>query len=161
MRALLLLLAACCFWAAEAAGDKKARGQGPSASACSTCQSVAHLLVKARKEMASDKEKSNSEIVGSLFTDRDTKLCTEEKLQSYADYLKIKAPSMVKKCKSMVPEKFEYKSAQDLRKALLEGRPRTAVAKLLCVESGRCDQLWTKEEEPWQNWKKAAEKSEM
>mmetsp|Transcript_6679 Transcript_6679/g.17951 ORF Transcript_6679/g.17951 Transcript_6679/m.17951 type:complete len:165 (-) Transcript_6679:104-598(-) len=156
---VFVLVASCC-WASEAAKDK-AKQEGPS-SMCLTCQSVAHLLVKARKEaLASEKEKGSSEVVGSLFSDRDKKVCSEEKLQPYADYLKLKAPNMAKKCKSMVPEKFEYKSAQDLLKYLLEARPRSAIAKLLCVESGKCEKLWTKEEEPWQNWKKKADRAEI
>merc|ERR1712048_586792 len=101
--------------------------------------------------------------MGSLmFAERDKHVCEEEKLQPYADYLKLKKEKMVKSCKGMVPEKLEYKSAQDLKKLLAEQKPsRSAVANLLCVEGGRCEKLWTKEEEPWMNWKKKAASGEL
>merc|ERR1719356_1610009 len=125
------------------------------ASTCNTCQSVAHLLVVARKTLAHNEAESGSTgIVGSLFTNRTEHVCNEEKLRQYAEFLELKAKTMVKKCNEMVPEKFEYKSAQDLRTALVEKKPRSAVAKLLCIDSKRCDQLWSHEEEPWRNWNK-------
>jgi len=39
--------------------------------------------------------------------------------------------------------------------ALVAQKPRSHIAQLLCVDSGRCDKLWTKEEEPWQKKKEA------
>eukprot|EP00928_Gymnodinium_smaydae_P049086 TRINITY_DN32908_c0_g1_i1.p1 TRINITY_DN32908_c0_g1~~TRINITY_DN32908_c0_g1_i1.p1 ORF type:complete len:159 (+),score=50.59 TRINITY_DN32908_c0_g1_i1:60-536(+) len=130
---------------------------------CSTCQSVAHLLVKARKEMMQGATPDAggvlyNTITGQLFKERDTRVCNFEKLEPYAKYLGLKPEKMASTCKHIVPEKFEYKSAQDLKKLLAQEKPqRSAIANLLCVESAKCDKLWDKSEEPWQNWKKKAE----
>mmetsp|Transcript_85757 Transcript_85757/g.255651 ORF Transcript_85757/g.255651 Transcript_85757/m.255651 type:complete len:164 (-) Transcript_85757:89-580(-) len=161
---LLGTAAALQAWLLLASGWAAAAGK--TKASCKTCQSVAHLLVKARKQMASTKEKEGekvvmNEIVGSLFTDREKHICSAEKLQPYADYLEMEEEKMVKHCKSIVPDKFEYKSAQDLRKALAEAKPRSTIANLLCVQGGKCEKLWTKEEEPWQNWGKKKAKEEM
>merc|ERR1712061_878090 len=75
---------------------------------------------------ATEAQRGNTGTVGivtDLFENRTTLLCSEEKLQSYADFLGIKVKTKVKKCNSMVPEKFEYKSAQDLRTLLVEKNP--------------------------------------
>ena len=129
-----------------------------SAATCNTCQSVAHLLVKARKELTSGHDKkSASEAAAELFKEREKYICHEEKLQSYAEKLNLKPATMVKKCKAIVPEKFEYKSAQDLKKMLIEKKPRSDVSQLLCADSGRCEKLWDKEEEPWRSFGKKGE----
>merc|ERR1719329_979838 len=143
--------------------DKSEKEAKAAATTCATCQSVAHLLVKTRKEMKRDTEKSPNEIVGTIFSEREKHVCDAERLASYAEYLEIRPSTMLKKCKTMVPDNMEYKSSQDLRKMLAEAKPRSEVANLLCVKGGRCDALWTKEEEPWQNWnkKKSAQKDEM
>mmetsp|Transcript_96561 Transcript_96561/g.216251 ORF Transcript_96561/g.216251 Transcript_96561/m.216251 type:complete len:171 (-) Transcript_96561:61-573(-) len=159
---LVGLLLASCWWLA-AAKEKKA----VAPTGCSTCQSVAHLLVKARKELTSENDakaedrKGNNEIAALLFSEREKRVCSEELLKPYADYLKLKPAAMVKTCKNIVPEKFEFKSAQDLRSSLASKKPRSAIAQLMCVEGGRCEKLWSKEEEPWQNWHKKKAKDEM
>eukprot|EP00931_Biecheleriopsis_adriatica_P040241 TRINITY_DN23043_c0_g1_i1.p1 TRINITY_DN23043_c0_g1~~TRINITY_DN23043_c0_g1_i1.p1 ORF type:complete len:163 (+),score=37.57 TRINITY_DN23043_c0_g1_i1:24-512(+) len=131
-------------------------------SLCATCQCTAHLLVAARKTMSNeDAERGQVAIVSDLFTNRTTHVCNEEKLKPYADYLELKVGTMVKKCNSMVPEDFNYKSAQDLRNALVHKEKRSKVAKLLCIDSTRCESLWSREEEPWTNWKSKSRKDEM
>eukprot|EP00927_Polykrikos_kofoidii_P059453 TRINITY_DN54602_c0_g1_i1.p1 TRINITY_DN54602_c0_g1~~TRINITY_DN54602_c0_g1_i1.p1 ORF type:complete len:170 (-),score=39.73 TRINITY_DN54602_c0_g1_i1:317-826(-) len=140
------LVCACLSASFGTIRGKELTGVGP---ACAACQSAAHLLVKARKDMGADK--GSLEAAKEIFTKRDSLVCAEDKLKSYADYVGVKVSVMVDKCKSIVPEKFEYKSAQVLKTLLQEKKPRSEVVKLLCVDSGRCNRLWQKEEEPWQN----------
>ncbi|CAE8711882.1 unnamed protein product [Polarella glacialis] len=148
----------CCLVLAvlgpAAVGGKKLDG---AVVACNTCQSVAHLLSTTRKSEGGSDKKKNSEVVAKLFSDRDQLICSETKLKAYAEYLDIPAKTMAKKCKSIMPDKMEYKSAQSLKKLLLEQKPRSALVEQLCSSSTVCDKLWTKAEEPWRNWKQKAE----
>jgi len=159
-RGCALALAFLAAWHGAAAKKSKKDKAAAKAEAerlnCETCQSVAHLLVKSRKT-EKNSSMSNNEVVGMLFSDRNTIICTEDKLQPYADFLELKVMKMIKRCLDIVPEKFEYKSAQDLKRALADGTPRSQVAQMLCVDSARCEKLWTKEQEPWHNWKKKKE----
>merc|ERR1712008_52662 len=151
MGGCVLVCALVAAWQPVAAKKSKKDKQADAARLnCETCQSVAHLLVKGKKE-EKNATMSYGEVVGMLFSDREALVCNVEKLQTYADFLGFKADKMAKKCKEIVPERFEYKSAQDLKAALVEGKPRSQVAQLLCVDSGKCEKLWTKEEEPWRN----------
>mmetsp|Transcript_107930 Transcript_107930/g.302305 ORF Transcript_107930/g.302305 Transcript_107930/m.302305 type:complete len:157 (+) Transcript_107930:66-536(+) len=120
---------------------------------CNTCQSVAHLLVKLRKSDTSGN--TTAEVVRDMVSSKDTKVCTEDRLRFYADRLepKLDVAKMAKKCKDIVPDNPNYKSASDILKALIAKKPRSDISKLLCVESGMCSALWTKEEEPWKSKK--------
>mmetsp|Transcript_60954 Transcript_60954/g.145254 ORF Transcript_60954/g.145254 Transcript_60954/m.145254 type:complete len:169 (-) Transcript_60954:108-614(-) len=146
----LLLVANLVAIAAAAASQQPSKAD----VACAACQSAAQLLVKTRKELTSGKEAlSIREAVNTLLTNRTTYVCSEQKMQPHADFLGYKAKTMAKRCEAVVPEKPEYKSAQDLKKLLLEKAPRSQVAKAMCLDSGLCTSLWTKEQEPWSKGK--------
>lgn len=117
---------------------------------CTTCQSVAHLLVKLRK---SDKSgNTTSEVVKEIIKEKDTKVCTDDLMKFYADRLepKLDAAKMAKKCKEIVPDNPNFKSASEVLHAMVAKKPRSDITKILCLDSGRCDKLWDKQEEPWQ-----------
>mmetsp|Transcript_123721 Transcript_123721/g.395887 ORF Transcript_123721/g.395887 Transcript_123721/m.395887 type:complete len:158 (+) Transcript_123721:101-574(+) len=139
----LAVAALVCLQPGAVAKEKKPKKE----YLCATCQSVAHLLVKLRK---SDKSgNTTSEIVKDLISSKETKLCNEDEMKFYADRLepKLDAAKMVIKCKDIVPDNPNYKSASDILNAMVAKKPRSEVAKILCVDSGRCDRLWTKEED--------------
>uniref|UniRef100_A0A7S2ISR9 Saposin B-type domain-containing protein n=1 Tax=Zooxanthella nutricula TaxID=1333877 RepID=A0A7S2ISR9_9DINO len=117
---------------------------------CPTCQSVAHLLVKLRKSDRSGN--TTSEVVKELIEKKDTQVCTEDHFKFYADRLepKLDAAKMAKKCKDIIPDNPNYKSASDVLNALVSKKPRSDIAKIMCQDSGKCDKLWQKSDEPWQ-----------
>merc|ERR1719373_775274 len=95
---------------------------------------------------------TTSEVVKDIIKEKDTKVCTEELMRFYAERLEptLDGAKMAKKCKDIVPDNPNYKSASDVLNALVAKKPRSDIAKILCVDSGRCDKLWAKQEEPWQ-----------
>merc|ERR1712066_143725 len=86
-----------------------------------------------------------------LMTNKDTKVCTEENMKYYADRLEptLNAGKMAKKCKEIMPDNPNFKSAKDVVNAMVAKKPRSDIAKILCIESGRCETLWDKGQEPW------------
>merc|ERR1712050_135413 len=102
-------------------------------------------MVKLRK---SNTTHPAGEVVKELIAEKDAKVCTEENFQFYAARLKSKpsAKKMAKSCKKIVPDNPAYKSAKDFMAAMKDKKPRGEVTKILCLETGQCERLWTKEE---------------
>mmetsp|Transcript_55052 Transcript_55052/g.101901 ORF Transcript_55052/g.101901 Transcript_55052/m.101901 type:complete len:230 (-) Transcript_55052:3-692(-) len=103
---------------------------------CNTCQSVAHLLVTSRKELSADLGIGGA--VDALFAGRAKHVCNKTKLLPYSEPLGHKPETMARLCKGIMPDKYDYKVSQALRKALLEAKPRSVVSELLCVEPQGC-----------------------
>merc|ERR1712048_864408 len=124
-RLFLLTLALACLLDVEAK-EKKAKKE----YLCSTCQSVAHLLVALRKSDTSGN--TTSEVVSDIISSKDSKVCIDEKLKFYADRMepKLDVAKMVKKCKEIVPDNPNFKSAKDVTNAMVAKKPPSEISKI-------------------------------